>query len=89
MDTRVDALMERSCDAITVGGSVLYAATREGVTAFDVASGTYLPFKAPVDMTGALALSGTALYAAGRFQYVGDLPRANLVAIDARTGAPR
>ncbi len=89
MDTRVDALMERSCDAITVGGSVVYAATRDGVTAFDVASGTYLPFKAPVDMTGALALSGTALYAAGRFQYVGDLPRANLVAIDARTGAPR
>jgi uncharacterized protein YegP (UPF0339 family) len=101
--TAFDAHPNGSVDSLLVSGSTLYAGgafntvnlgtppgtTRNGIAAFDAASGTVNPtFDANIDGTvDALAFSGGSLYAGGDFDSVnGGTPRNLLAKVSATTG---
>jgi hypothetical protein len=70
--------------------------SRSGLAAFDIGSGaltTWNPLIAPYApgspvYVNALAVSGTSVYVAGNFNYVGGQARQGLAELDASTGAP-
>jgi hypothetical protein len=72
-------------ERVSQGGSTY---TRENVVAFDAESGAVRSFAPNVDgRVGALAAAGDSIYIGGKFSTVNGVARANLVKVDAVTGA--
>jgi hypothetical protein len=89
--------------ALAVSGSTIYAGgyfgnigglARNGLAELDLATGNATSWNPNVQRFGmpgwvyALQLSGSTVYAGGRFSSVGGQAHTNLVALDAGTGAP-
>jgi hypothetical protein len=90
----------RAVQAIVPAGGTVYigglfdalgAQVRRGIAAVDATTGGALAWGPPDDGLGkhvyALALGGGSLYVGGAFASMGGVPRADLAALDATTGA--
>lgn len=94
--TRTDFCCEGDFGAVGVAGTRTLVASsigvrgaypRDGLAAFDPATGRMLPWRPRLDgSVEALAASSTTLYIAGRFTKVDGLRRHNLASFDLRTG---
>ena len=82
----VGALAQQS-GHLLVGGSFLGTGgpKRNGLAAFDAATGSLLPWRPAVsgNSVAALASSGTTIYLAGAFRHVSGRPRTGLAAVSA------
>ncbi|MGZ4256035.1 MAG: hypothetical protein ACXVXL_03975 [Solirubrobacteraceae bacterium] len=89
-------------DAFAVVGSNVYVGgyftriggqRRNGIAALDAVTGRATPWNPNAQLAesgvGALAASGSTVYAGGRFERIGGRPRAGIAALDSLSGRTR